>query len=366
MERALSLALTSEAEGNLPIGCVITLDDSVIAEGISAVLQPQYNPGRHAEIEAIRHVDPALWPRAREMTCYTTLEPCVMCAGTLLLHGFGRVVFGALDVDGGAGPILKHLPPYYDHGGVFTWDGPLMPRECDPLYRRADQAFAALPVGRAQWETPDEPPSVRQRLQTLEAWLADPDHPARPAQIRRLLTGLHEAPDDTHTPQLLDYSVALFSRTGYLKDYRDLARYAEAAGRRDILARVDETLRSSLPDIWIEQALQAGHLEAAIAQWYASEEHKRARLCADALLAATGANDPDLLASCRMSQVNWLIGRGSRRRYRRACALLRRLRDELSRAGASAYWPAILDELQRRWGTRPALLDELTRARLLE
>ncbi len=151
MNRAIEIALASEHEGNLPIGCVITLDGEIVGQGNSAVLAPQYNPGRHAEVVAIGDVDPTLWPRAREMTCYTTLEPCVMCAGTLLLHGVGRVVFGAHDVLGGAGCILDHLPAYYDEGGVYAWDGPLLPHRCDPLYQRADEAFEDLPVGRSQW-----------------------------------------------------------------------------------------------------------------------------------------------------------------------------------------------------------------------
>ena len=82
------------------------------------------------------------------MTCYTTLEPCVMCFGALLLHGVGRVVFGAYDTLGGAGTLLQHLPPYYEDARVFEWEGPLMPEVCDPLYARADELFADLPVGR--------------------------------------------------------------------------------------------------------------------------------------------------------------------------------------------------------------------------
>ena len=148
MERAIELALASEARGNLPIGALFVLDDTIVAEGQSDVLLPVYDPGNHAEMVAIRRLDKSLWPRAAQMTCYTTLEPCVMCFGALLLHGVGRVVFGAHDVLGGAQYLLANLPSYYDDLPVFIWEGPLMPAECDPLYRRADEAFAKLPVGR--------------------------------------------------------------------------------------------------------------------------------------------------------------------------------------------------------------------------
>lgn len=149
MERAVALALAAESEGNLPVGAVIVLDGQVIAEGACAVMLPIYHPGRHAEQEALKAVAPALWPRAAEMTCYTTLEPCMMCFGALLLHGIGRVVFGALDVQGGSGAVLGHLPAYYAGGrGVPVWVGPIMAEVCDPLYARTDEAFAKLPCGR--------------------------------------------------------------------------------------------------------------------------------------------------------------------------------------------------------------------------
>ena len=83
------------------------------------------------------------------MTYYTTLEPCVMCAGALVLHGVGRVVFGALDPLGGAGRILAHLPDYYAGGaGVPAWVGPAMPDECNPLFRRVLERFDSLPCGK--------------------------------------------------------------------------------------------------------------------------------------------------------------------------------------------------------------------------
>ena len=150
MRRAVELALDAESKGNLPIGALIVVEGDIVAEGQSELLAPRYSPGRHAEMRALSAVDDALWPVARTMTCYTTLEPCVMCFGALLLHGVGRVVFGARDVLGGGGTLLDHLPPYYETAPVFAWEGPILPQVCDPLYQRADDMFAALPVGRGR------------------------------------------------------------------------------------------------------------------------------------------------------------------------------------------------------------------------
>jgi tRNA(adenine34) deaminase len=152
MRRAIQLALEAEERGNLPVGAVLTLNGEVIAEAGNSVLAPTYHPGRHAEMEALARVPASLWPRSRELTCYTTLEPCVMCAGAMLLHGVGRVVFGALDHAGGAGELFGRLPHYYAGGvGVPHWVGPLMPELCDPLFRRVLERFDALPCGKSHF-----------------------------------------------------------------------------------------------------------------------------------------------------------------------------------------------------------------------
>ncbi|QDG52249.1 nucleoside deaminase [Persicimonas caeni] len=365
MRRAVDLALASESEGNLPIGCVIVLDGEVIAEGKSSVLSPQYNPGRHAEVEAIRRVDDRLWPRAAEMTCYTTLEPCVMCAGTLLLHGVGRVVFGAYDKLGGAGCTLEHLPPYYDEGGVYAWEGPLMPRECDPLYERADEAFAELPVGRKQWAEPDEPADTPESLlDELHAWRESKGRGSRKAlsRARKAARAFVDRADESVLAAVLPYARAIFEETGYLKDFRALERYAKKAGELDVLDEVDETLRAELPDVWIKRALRQGDLDGAIECWFEHEEHSRARLCADPLVRAVDDAQVELLISCRMSQVNYRIGRRKRSHYRRACNTLRRLKDELERAGHAEYWQYVIEDIRAQHDGLPALIDELDKA----
>ena len=148
LDRAVALALAAEERGHLPIAAVIALDGRIVAEAHSQVPGPPYHPGRHAEMLALAQVPVDLWPQADRLTGVSTLEPCLMCFGACLLHGVGRVVFGAHDVLGGAGPVRPHLPPYYADGrGVPAWVGPVDPERCDPLYHRADRAFARLPEG---------------------------------------------------------------------------------------------------------------------------------------------------------------------------------------------------------------------------
>jgi tRNA(adenine34) deaminase len=137
MYRAIELALLAEREGNLPVGAIVTLDDEIISEGKNAIWFPEFNANRHAEIEALRGVPTDLWNRSTHMTLYTTLEPCLMCLGAILLHRIGRVVFGSADYYGGSSSILNHLPPYFEERAAeLHWIGPVSSNECDPLFVR--------------------------------------------------------------------------------------------------------------------------------------------------------------------------------------------------------------------------------------
>ena len=148
IERTVELALGAEGRGDVPVGSVITLMDEVVSEGSARVMSEGYQPRRHAEQEALAGVPIELWPRAKEMTCYSSLEPCLMCYGSLLLCGIGRVVFGATDLLGGARFIFDTMPPYYADGrGMPTWVGPVLPEICDALYERVDARFRTLPCG---------------------------------------------------------------------------------------------------------------------------------------------------------------------------------------------------------------------------
>ena len=135
--RAIQLALRAEKENNLPIGAVISLDGRIIAEGKNAIWFPAFNPNRHAEIEALRNVPQELWKHSRNMTLYTTLEPCLMCMGAILLHNIGRVVYGSSDHYGGASLVIGHMPTYFEEAvSRIEWIGPAYSEECDQLFVR--------------------------------------------------------------------------------------------------------------------------------------------------------------------------------------------------------------------------------------
>jgi len=137
LRRAIELADEAGKDGNLPIGAVISLDGSVIAEGKNTAWFPVHNPNRHAEIEALRQVSQEHWEHSRRMTLYTTLEPCLMCLGAILLHRIGRVVYGSTDTYGGASQVIGHMPPFFEERiARVEWLGPAYPQACDGLFER--------------------------------------------------------------------------------------------------------------------------------------------------------------------------------------------------------------------------------------
>jgi tRNA(adenine34) deaminase len=137
LNRAIELAHEAGRSGNLPIGCVICLDDEIVAEGKNSIWAPRLALYRHAEMEALRALPANLTDRLKQMTLYTTLEPCVMCAGAILLHQIGRVVFGAADDYGSLGVGYDRLPPYFaEQYALASWIGPVTSRECDLLLEK--------------------------------------------------------------------------------------------------------------------------------------------------------------------------------------------------------------------------------------
>ncbi len=112
MRHALELAAEAEAQGEVPVGAVVVLDDTVIGEGWNQPIG-RHDPTAHAEIIALRHAGEYLRNyRLPGATLYVTLEPCTMCAGAIIHARIARLVFGAHDPKGGAaGSVFELLPP---------------------------------------------------------------------------------------------------------------------------------------------------------------------------------------------------------------------------------------------------------------
>ena len=97
MRQALELAKQAQAEGEVPIGAVVVLDDAVVGEGWNRPIAAA-DPTAHAEIQAIRAAARKLNNyRLTGATLYVTLEPCDMCVGAMFHARIARAVYGASD-----------------------------------------------------------------------------------------------------------------------------------------------------------------------------------------------------------------------------------------------------------------------------
>ena len=126
MDLALKAAEKAGKSGEVPIGCVIVLDNEVIAAAGNRTLTDR-DPTAHAEILAIRQATEATGSeRLVDCDLYVTLEPCTMCAGAISFARVRRLYYGAADPKGGAvesgvrffaSPTCHHVPEVYSAVG---------------------------------------------------------------------------------------------------------------------------------------------------------------------------------------------------------------------------------------------------------
>jgi tRNA(adenine34) deaminase len=102
MHRAIALAQTAQKNGEVPVGAVLVVDDTVLAEAYNQPITTN-DPTAHAEILALRQAAAAQRNyRLPGTTLYVTLEPCLMCMGALIHARITRLVFGTFDPKTGA------------------------------------------------------------------------------------------------------------------------------------------------------------------------------------------------------------------------------------------------------------------------
>jgi cytosine/creatinine deaminase len=98
MTAALAQAEASLAAGGVPVGAVLASGPDVIAAGHNERVQLG-DPVAHGEIACLRNA--GRQPSYRQMTLYTTLSPCQMCTGAILLFQIPRVVVGEAETFAG-------------------------------------------------------------------------------------------------------------------------------------------------------------------------------------------------------------------------------------------------------------------------
>ncbi len=110
MREALGEAEAAFAAGEVPVGAVVVLDGRVVGRGRNRTAQSG-QPFEHAEVMALWQAVETVGAHALEQAVvYSTIEPCVMCIGAVLLARVPRVVFGAREPRTGACESVLSIP----------------------------------------------------------------------------------------------------------------------------------------------------------------------------------------------------------------------------------------------------------------
>ena len=93
LEAAIEEARQGQAAGGIPIGSVLVIDNSIVARGHNQRVQ-KGSAVLHAEMDCLENAGRLAAADYKRATLYSTLSPCDMCSGAILLYGIKNVVVG--------------------------------------------------------------------------------------------------------------------------------------------------------------------------------------------------------------------------------------------------------------------------------
>jgi creatinine deaminase len=106
LQAAIDEARLGAAEGGIPIGSVLVHQGRIIGRGHNRRVQ-QGSPTLHGEMDALENAGRQPAKIYRESVIYTTLSPCSMCSGAILLYGIPKVVIGENETFLGEEDLLR-------------------------------------------------------------------------------------------------------------------------------------------------------------------------------------------------------------------------------------------------------------------
>ena len=102
MARALAEARKAERRGEVPVGAVVVIGETLVARAHNETIRAK-DPTAHAELLALRRAAHRLGlPRLTDAEIYVTLEPCSMCAGAMIQARISTLTFACRDPKAGA------------------------------------------------------------------------------------------------------------------------------------------------------------------------------------------------------------------------------------------------------------------------
>jgi len=130
MKQALREAQTAFDKNEVPVGAVITCNNTIIACAHN-LTQTLTDVTAHAEMQVFTAASNYLGSKyLQKCTLYVTLEPCCMCAGASFWTQIGKIVFGALDKKRG---YLNHNVPIHPKTKVVKV---ILEKECSAILLR--------------------------------------------------------------------------------------------------------------------------------------------------------------------------------------------------------------------------------------
>lgn len=113
--RVCQLASKASEGGTFGVGAVLIADGNVLVEGHNRVYIDGVRSDLHAEMIVLTEYESCLnrMPRPREVSLVTSLEPCMMCAGRIVMAEISEVVYIADDRHGGMASRMDGMPPRF-------------------------------------------------------------------------------------------------------------------------------------------------------------------------------------------------------------------------------------------------------------
>lgn len=139
MKLALDQAKIAFDNGQFPVGCVIVHNKKVIAKGIrhgTSQDRPVFSEIDHAEIRALKDLETSgIQFNPEKSVLFSTMEPCLMCFGAIILSGIKKIVYSFEDpMGGGTGCDLKKLALLYQKSMIDIIPGVLREKSLDLFY----------------------------------------------------------------------------------------------------------------------------------------------------------------------------------------------------------------------------------------
>ena len=133
MRLALKEADRAYAEGEVPVGAIVVMNDRVIGRGYNQV-EKLNDSTAHAEIIALTAAFNFLGSKyLPEATLYVTVQPCLMCSGALYWSKIGSVMYGASDEKNGFSRVAREVSPFHPKTQVTAG---ILAEECANLMKR--------------------------------------------------------------------------------------------------------------------------------------------------------------------------------------------------------------------------------------